>query len=652
MAEKTAFQIDIRYDDASAGSTEIEALAEELQRRGHQVSLRRITPKGNFVQEIAKSAIVKELADGMRDVAETGMQIIKDALSVAKPKAAEPAAQNAPGFDEIGPAAAANACANSNHAVIVTHPAHILDASWDVMRIGFMPRTALESAWQPNTLDAMVIPHADFRPYLEYIHWDPKHIFEGGYLALDKNKPSQSHDEILKRFKLAPENGPVVLILASTFHESDLEALMIQLSLIKAPMQVFFYHASDNYRADMLRTLAQKYSVNARMFGRMDGMIDYLAMADIAVLQDDSEFGELLENAGVPSLCVTKSTASARLNFLAHERAAIIVPEVYKLSAFLGQPVMDAASLKSLRDAAATIASLASIPRCADAIEAALNAKGAIIPEGGRRAMSADGFETIGVTASNGMPQAFITPQTAPSQPAPQNVVMPQAAPVPQNVVAPNIQPVPPMIQPIQQPAMPGQPAQTLAPAQPGQPVIAPQPVPPMIQPIQQPIMPTIQPAMFQPTPPAPFLTPGLGSKSKEEIRSEYTKLIMIDKNLERSLDTASAEVQKWELRLDLARQNNRDDLITTAIANLQSAKTQEMALLAQKDQIKQQKALLKQSARLINSQPTLDPKNIASITDDELFGPSSEEKALEKEFMDLQKNEALQRLRDKMGRR
>ena len=155
---------------------------------------------------------------------------------------------------------------------------------------------------------------------------------------------------------------------------------------------------------------------------------------------------------------------------------------------------------------------------------------------------------------------------------------------------------------------------------------------------------------MIQPVQPAPFLTPGLGAKSKEEIRSEYTKLIMIDKNLDRSLDAASTEVQKWELRLDLARQNNRDDLITTAIANLQSAKSQEMALLAQKDQIKQQKAILKQSARLIASQPTLDTKKLASITDDELFGPSSEEKALEKEFMDLQKNEALQRLRDKMG--
>ena len=326
--------------------------------------------------------------------------------------------------------------------------------------------------------------------------------------------------------------------------------------------------------------------------------------ADLAILQDNDEFGEALEIAGVPALCVTKGMASARLNFLAHEHAAVIVPEVYKLSAFLGQPIMDPANLKALREAADKVSKLASIPLCADAIEAALNAKKEIIPEGGRRTFSADGFETIGVANTQAVPQNFIMPQTMqPAQPA-------------------NAQPAQPQVM---QPGIPAAPAQPVA-----------QQVPPMIQPVQ----------------PAPFLTPGLGAKTKEEITAEYTKLVMIDKNLERSLDTASEEVQKWELRLDLARQNNRDDLITTAIANLQSAKAQEMALLAQKDQIKQQKAVLKQSARLITAQPTLDPKKIASNIDDELFGPSSEEKALEKEFMDLQKNEALQRLRDKMGRR
>lgn len=621
MAEKTAFQIDIRYDDASAGSAEIQALAEELQKRGHQVSLRRITPKGNFVQELARTVDIKGLTESFRDAAETGMQIIKEKLAPSLAKGSEtPADAKAGGFDDIGPAAAASACANSNRAVVVTNPDLLADSGWDMMRIGFMPKTALENAWQPSALDAMVIAHSDFRPYLEYIHWDPKHIFEGGFLALPKDKPSQTHDEILKRFNLSPENGPVVLVLASTFHESDLQALMIQLSLIKVPMQVFFYHASDSNRANMLRTLAQQFSVNARMFGRVDHLEDYLAMADIAVLQDDDEFTSRLEIAGVPQLCVTKNVASARLNFLAHEHAAVIVPEVFKLSASLGQPVMDPQNLKMLREAADKIAKLASIPLCADAIEAALNAKKDIIPEDGRRTISADGFETIGVATSSALPQNFIMPQSAaPAQTAP-------AAPAAQPQAAP-AQPAPAMIQP----------AQPMI--QPAQPMI--QPAPAMIQPAQP---------MIQPVQPAPFLTPGLGAKSKEEIRSEYTKLIMIDKNLDRSLDAASTEVQKWELRLDLARQNNRDDLITTAIANLQSAKSQEMALLAQKDQIKQQKAVLKQSARLIASQPTIDAKSLASLTDDELFGPSSEEKALEKEFMDLQKNEALQRLRDKMG--
>ena len=44
-AEKTLFQIDIRYDEPANGA-EMQALADELVRRGHTVHVKNTLPKG------------------------------------------------------------------------------------------------------------------------------------------------------------------------------------------------------------------------------------------------------------------------------------------------------------------------------------------------------------------------------------------------------------------------------------------------------------------------------------------------------------------------------------------------------------------------------------------------------------------------------
>ncbi|MBQ9817307.1 MAG: hypothetical protein IJM59_07580 [Proteobacteria bacterium] len=614
--DKTSFQIDIRYHEDSAGTAEIQALADELQKRGHRVSVKRTLSKNSIVRDITRQARdIKGLAENMIDAAGNSMQKLRDMVEpFVKPadrekhpeKPEQPAKE---GFDDIGPAAsaapaAAGAAEDENRAVVVTSPDSLDDMEPGVMRIGFMPRTALDSTWQPSMLDAMVIPHASFRPYLEYIHWNAGQIFEGGYLALSKDCPSMTHEDALKRFNLSSENGPVVLIMASEF--DDLQTLMIQLSLIKLPMQIFFYHAGDAYKADQLRMLAQKYSINARMFGRVESLPDYLAMADVAVVHAKDRNGELLQNAGVPTIYVIGSETPARLNFLLHEHAAIAVPQLIKVSAALAQIVPDPSVRQTYRQPAEEIAKLASIERCADAIEAALAKKKEIVPDASKRAVSADGFETIG-----NMPMPM----------ANQNILMPQAAPQ--------------------------MPFETVAPAAPVMPA---QPVPGMIVPPAT--IPMVAPVPA-PAPAVPFLTPGIGARSKAEIKDEYTNLVMAEKSLDKSLDAASAEVQKWELRLDLARQNNREDLIASAMASLQNAKTQEMSLLQQKDQIQQQKAILKQSARLVSNQGAVPDKfAIQAGVEDELFGPSKEEIATEKEFENLQKNMALQQLKNNMGRR
>lgn len=584
--EKTSFQIEIRFDEKTVSVAEMNALAEELVRRGHRVALRSEFVHGGLIQGLARQAEeFRGLASNLRGMAETGIQYLRDRLEVKSPQATEDKKESTAtdGFDSIGPDAAAAARVSSQRAVLVTTPAFLDNADADAMRIGFLPKTALENTWQPSQLDAMVIPHRAFRPYLEYIHWESKRIFEGGYVALPADCPSINHDEALNRFKLSSDHGPILLVMTSGLDVADFQTMMIQISLIKAPMQVFFYHGGDAYKAEQLRILAQKYGVNARMFGRVESLPDYLVMADLAVVHAKDENLALIQNAGVPAIIVATDETPACVNFLAHEGAALMSSRLYQLSSALAQPILDENTRTSLAQKAREIAQFASISLCADAIEAALAAKAEIIPEGGRKLAVSDGFETIG---SSSLPN--------------DDTLKPQIAPT------------------------------TLMPTTTNT---------------------TTATASVQPDP-APFLTPGIGARSKEELHREYARLLMIEKNIEKSLKTASDEVRKWELRLDLARQNQRDDLFSSAMIALQNAKTQEMSLFSQRDQISQQKAVLRQSARLMGGQSGVDANFANDQATHELFGNDPEKDELENEFRKMQNLDALNRLKSDMGRR
>ena len=150
---------------------------------------------------------------------------------------------------------------------------------------------------------------------------------------------------------------------------------------------------------------------------------------------------------------------------------------------------------------------------------------------------------------------------------------------------------------------------------------------------------------------------------SKKELESEYTNLILLERNIDKALTSASNDVRLWEERLDLARQNQRDDLVSSAISVLDNAKVQEMDLLKQKDQITAQKDLIRKTIRTAQRQTKVsipgrrvvdddDDFDISRVTEDDLFGPSEEERALEKQFEDLERNSAMAQLKERLGKR
>lgn len=593
---KAGFTLEIRYDDAALAAP-LKALAEALQSRGHEVTVRQTGAQG-IVSEFVRSAKdlnLKTLAGNVRDAAESGVQkIIQGVITqVSKPAVEEnpPAAQEsagaAPAFDDIGPAATENPpSGGAPRALLATSPACLKDAPWNEMRIGLMAATQLDQAWQPGQLDAMVIPHPAFRSYLESIHWLPDRIFEGGYPVAASEMPTLSHEDAKARFHLKYEDGPVVVVMATGFSPDEMQALVVQLSLVRAHFQLFFCHGGDARKAESLRALAMRYNVRARMFGHVDHLPDYMAMADLAVAHaGDSNLG-VLENAGAPMLIVERYSASAFVDFLVHEKSAVITPQLHSLSSALAG-ILSGDNLAPMRAAADAIAQYASVTRCADAVEAALRARSAIVPEPEKRIAADDGFEVIGQPFD--ISAAF----------APESVH--DAA----------------MIRPKFKENTAGGLFQTFESGAGG--------------------------SEF-PSSAQNMVRPRLPQKTLKQLRDDYAQLILADKSLDKSLAQTREDVRTWELRLDLARQNARDDLAEVATVKLADAKNAERSLMVQKNDIAKQKASLRQMAQENPNEPA------GGFGDDDM-PEKNDGSSLEAQFRQLQNDEALRELRRKLGK-
>lgn len=601
MATSPKFNIELRYENPDS-SLNIRALAQELAARGHSVTTKATSSRIPNLDDITRSAA------NLKDIAETGVQILRNTIDSFVSKAAdikggektEESDANAPKtdageFDTIGPQTAQDKSkANSgdapgdNSAIVVTSQNCLTDASWDAMRIGLVAETGLREDWLPSKLDAIVVPHPAFRPYLETVAWPTERIFEGGYPARDELIPDLSHQDALTRFNINPNQGRVVIVMASGFKTNELQTVLTQISLLPKNLHIFFYHANDNSKIEALRSIAQRMNIYARMFGKTDKLANYLAMADLAIANAVDEDLEALETAGIPTVISAQNIHSPIADFLVHEEAARCVNRIFNIASTTNEILSNPQTLALMRGAAATLAQRASIPLCADAIEAALNARDAITNRPDRNAADCE-FEVIGASPLVQNPFAQKTPTPNATSGATQDLFMPP---------------------------------QTFE------------------QNAPTPIMP-------RPATPAPeMLTPTLTFSSKKQLEKEYAKLIQTERSIIKALDIASDTVNQWELRLDLAKQHMRDDLIASAVERLNAAKNEEMTLMNQKQSIEEQKRAMRLAARNFNSKTRDDVA--AAFSFDDIDDPWQND-PLEAEFKRLQTQNALQSLRDKM---
>lgn len=608
MSESKKFNIELRFS-GQTGEQNIRALAQELSARGHNVSIKSAASRLPNVGDIARSA------SNLKEIAESGVQMLRDVIAPIVAKAADVkqsdaqtaqntkdgAGQNETGqnagspFENIGPqtSSAPDAQKQSgadagNSAVVVDSQACLGDAKWDDMRIGLIAENGLREDWLPAKLDAIVIPHPAFRPYLESVNWPSDRIFEGGFPARPEIIPRLSHQDALANFKIDPAQGRVVIVMASGFRTSELQTLLTQISLLPKNLQIFFYHASDNAKSAAIAEIARRSGLQARAFGNFEGLANCFAMADLIIANAvDAELNALAA-VGVPLVISAQNIQSPVADFLVHEDAAQCVNRIYNIASATNRILADSQTLDLMKAAAAGLAQRASVPLCADAVEAALAAKDAIVGRPDRQTADAI-FEYIGA------PALIQNPFARPEQSA-------QAAPCPaQNFFSD------------QTAAQSGRCA---------------------------PIAPIAAP---QNAAPAGIITPTLSFSSKKELEKEYTKLIQTERAVEKALDAASNAVNNWELRLDLAKQNMRDDLIASAADRLNAAKNEEMNLMNQKQTIDAQKRAMRLAARNFGSvSPDI------SLPDGLLADPWQND-PLEDEFKRLQAQNALNNLRNKM---
>ena len=542
-------KITILYSEADISSTQIKPLARELKARGHSVNLRKQTDTLSIA--------------GLRDIAEQGFQritdTVRDALQQSRAK------QNAPSspFDEIGP----QQTSSESDAVITTDVQNLTETPYPAFKIGLIPQTILNKPWLPGPLDAIVISHDAFRPYLNQSQWDDKQIFTGGYLPEENDHRSDSPENLRSKFGISSENGPVILVLAGDIPAYQLTSIFIQLSSIKLPFQVFFHHGDNHDIAQQLRSLAQRFGINARMFGNINPLADYIGIADIAITMAGDPYLGSLETLAIPTLTIEERDPQPLAQFLQHEGASIAVQQ-FQFSGILQNILLNPDELTKLKTAAANVAACASVQKCADAIEEALRNKSEIAKSPLRQnavPLAQNGFEVIGMT-NNANAGGFESIGGNNQQATPAN-----NADVPQLGAE-----------------MPASPAN----AQPN----ALQP------PAQQPLQPPVQRPL---TPTYNVLQPAPTFRTRDSIQAEMTQLILIDKNLDKQLDEVSAEVSQFEMRLDMARQNNDENLIRYAQQKLEAAQAREKALFQQKSDIQRQKELLKRATQVSRHNPS-----------------------------------------------
>jgi sulfur transfer complex TusBCD TusB component (DsrH family) len=320
--------------------------------------------KGHQVEWVSYAGLAAETA---KSVAKAGVRGIKAALRTVTGKLM--------GDDPFGLAKEQGSNLKFD-AIIATSPelamASKILAGSKTLRAGLMTDLGWDPQWTASENDILIVSHPLFREFCLQHGWRYESVFIGG-VPLPRPFCRPLDVEALRaRFGLNPEKGNVLMVIAEDIDPGRLERIVFQLSLTERPMQPIFYTGENPHAAATLRAAASKYGVTARMFGKVDNLEEFYATSDAVLLQIDNPLLYPLLALDKPALLIDADIHARPLGaFLRDEAAAVLVPDLLRLSAELDAIFNHPEELERLRAGAEYVVDQKGVPLIIEALEAA-----------------------------------------------------------------------------------------------------------------------------------------------------------------------------------------------------------------------------------------------------------------------------------------
>lgn len=437
--------------------------------------------------------------------------------------------------------------------VVFTSPRHLKGMDWvgrviggDALKVALLPDYNLGGAWLKGAVHAFVIPHEGLRAPLHDAGVAPERVFVAGPAIARSYAEAPDAEALRAEFGLDPSAGAITLILTSHFSASTLESMLFQLSLVDKAWQPIFHVGRDEEKAEALRRAARTHGLPARLLGDVANLHDFIAAAELILLHPTDEvlIGALALDR--PVLMVgDPGPVTTQRDFLVAQRAALHAQEVLRLGAEVELAIRPEV-LAQLNDAAASVGRRTGTAEVADALE-----------------LIAQRRRSLAISPGS-------TEEEGPAVSGPFELIGGGGASSSAGATAARSGPFE---------SLGGDGGEARRPSE-GE--IA------------------SRPAGFEGAPsPRPLSRPPVTSSlSAAEAKDQLAALIVQERKLERSLEEAQREQERWSKRRELALQWGERDLATEAENILRRALTQSERDAAQLESVRLQKDKLKARVR------------------------------------------------------
>lgn len=197
----------------------------------------------------------------------------------------------------------------------------------DPLVVGLIGDFRIDTRWRGSKIDALVVPHEELGHVFHSVN---ARVVVAGPPVATALAADSSPAESKAQLGLGAESS-MVLVATEHMDADTLDRVVFQLTLLDHKPTVAFHYGQSEERAQLLRSAATDYGLQAQIFGDVANPALYYSAADAIVApSDDPELIDLL-TTWRPVVIVGPDRGAARASFLADHGAALRVDDVVEL---------------------------------------------------------------------------------------------------------------------------------------------------------------------------------------------------------------------------------------------------------------------------------------------------------------------------------